>query len=123
MDRNIFQKDIEQEFSISRATVSNLVQLVEKKGYISREAISEDARLKKLVLTNKGIEAHIPDGSIEFKNVDFSYKMDSSEPVLNNINFRIESGETIGIIGGTGSFKTSLVNCRWCNCNLFLYTP
>lgn len=58
MDKDIFQKDIEQEFNISRATVSNLVQLVEKKGYIRREAISEDARLKKLVLTEKGIDSH-----------------------------------------------------------------
>lgn len=52
----------------------------------------------------------VSDGSIEFKNVDFSYKKDSAEKVLNNINLDIHSGETIGIIGGTGSAKTSLVN-------------
>ena len=52
----------------------------------------------------------VPDGSIEFRNVDFAYKKDSKEPVLKDINLNIKSGETIGIIGGTGSAKTSLVN-------------
>ena len=52
----------------------------------------------------------VADGSISFKNVDFAYKKDSAEKVLKNINLDIHSGETIGIIGGTGSAKTSLVN-------------
>lgn len=52
----------------------------------------------------------VTDGSIQFKNVNFSYKQDSAEKVLKNINLDIHSGETIGIIGGTGSAKTSLVN-------------
>lgn len=52
----------------------------------------------------------VPDGSIEFKNVDFSYKKGSARPVLQNINLKIHAGETIGIIRGTGSAKTSLVN-------------
>ena len=52
----------------------------------------------------------VPDGNIEFKNVDFAYKKESREPVLKDINLKINSGETIGIIGGTGSAKTSLVN-------------
>ena len=52
----------------------------------------------------------VKDGSVEFKNVDFSYHVDSDEPVLKKINLKIDSGETIGIIGGTGSAKTSLVN-------------
>lgn len=52
----------------------------------------------------------IPDGSVEFKNVTFSYSDTSEEPVLKNINLKIDAGETIGIIGGTGSSKTSLVN-------------
>ena len=52
----------------------------------------------------------VADGSITFKNVDFSYKKDSAEKVLKDINLEICSGETIGIIGGTGSAKTSLVN-------------
>ena len=52
----------------------------------------------------------VKDGSITFRHVDFAYKKDSAEPVLKDINLEIRSGETIGIIGGTGSAKTSLVN-------------
>ena len=52
----------------------------------------------------------VKDGRIEFKNVEFAYKKDSKEPVLTDIDLKIRSGETIGIIGGTGSAKTSLVN-------------
>lgn len=49
-------------------------------------------------------------GKIEFKNVDFAYEKGSGEPVLKNINFVINSGETIAIVGTTGSGKTTLVN-------------
>lgn len=52
----------------------------------------------------------VPNGSITFENVDFSYQHKSGELVLKNINLSIKAGETIGIIGGTGSAKTSLVN-------------
>ncbi|MBQ7431036.1 ABC transporter ATP-binding protein [Butyrivibrio sp.] len=52
----------------------------------------------------------VKDGSISFEHVDFAYKSDSKEPVLKDINIDIRSGETIGIIGGTGSAKSSLVN-------------
>ncbi len=52
----------------------------------------------------------VPDGNIVFNHVDFAYNKDSDEPVLRDINLEIKSGETIGIIGGTGSAKTSLVN-------------
>ncbi len=52
----------------------------------------------------------IPNGEIEFKNVDFSYYGDKDKAVLHDINLKIRAGETIGIIGGTGSSKTSLVN-------------
>ncbi len=52
----------------------------------------------------------VKDGSICFDHVSFSYKKDAKTPVLKNINLDIHSGETIGIIGGTGSAKSSLVN-------------
>lgn len=52
----------------------------------------------------------VPDGSIRFDDVDFRYNDTSEQPVLQDISLEIASGETIGIIGGTGSSKTSLVN-------------
>ena len=52
----------------------------------------------------------VPDGSIRFEDVDFSYRQGTGEPVLKDINLDIKSGESIGIIGGTGSAKSSLVN-------------
>ena len=52
----------------------------------------------------------VPDGSIRFEDVDFSYRPGSAEPVLKDIDLEIKSGESIGIIGGTGSAKSSLVN-------------
>lgn len=66
---------------------------------------------EKSTLTNpENPDFNVVDGSIEFKNVYFSYSSKSEKPVLNNINLSINSGETVGIIGGTGSSKTSLVN-------------
>ena len=52
----------------------------------------------------------VPDGSIDFDDVDFAYRTDSREMVLKDIDLHIRSGETIGIIGGTGSAKSSLIN-------------
>lgn len=55
-DRDIFQKDIEEAFSLSRSAVSKSITALEKSGLISREAVEHDARLRKLVLTPKAIE-------------------------------------------------------------------
>lgn len=52
-DRDIYQKDLESEFHITRSTVTNILKLMEKKGYIQRVSVEKDARLKKLVLTEK----------------------------------------------------------------------
>ena len=52
----------------------------------------------------------VPNGDIEFQHVEFAYNKESKESVLHDINLKIKAGETIGIIGGTGSAKTSLVN-------------
>lgn len=52
----------------------------------------------------------VPDGSISFKHVTFRYSDTAETPVLSDINLDIKSGETIGIIGGTGSSKSSFVN-------------
>ncbi len=66
---------------------------------------------EKATITNKdGAVKEVKDGSISFDHVDFAYNTTSEEPVLKDINLDIKSGETIGIIGGTGSAKSSLVN-------------
>lgn len=57
-DKEIFQKDIEAAFSIARSTVTGILKLMEKKGYIYRESVERDARLKRLVLTDRGRELH-----------------------------------------------------------------
>ncbi len=56
--RDVYQKDIEVEFDIRRSSVTNTLQLLEKNGYISRVSVDEDARLKKILLTDKGIGIH-----------------------------------------------------------------
>ena len=52
----------------------------------------------------------VPDGAIEFRDVNFSYYKDGTKAILHDINLKIKAGETVGILGGTGSSKTSLVN-------------
>ncbi len=55
---DVYQKDIESEFGIARSTVTNILKLMEKKGYIIRRSVDSDARLKKLELTEKGTEVN-----------------------------------------------------------------
>ena len=55
-DRNIFQKDIEAEFHLSGATVTNMLKSLEKKGYIVRTPMENDARLKRIELTQKALD-------------------------------------------------------------------
>ncbi len=56
--KEIFQRDVEAEFSIARSTATGILQLMEKKGYLYRESVERDARLKRLVLTENGIRCH-----------------------------------------------------------------
>ena len=70
------------------------------------EVLKEESTLK----NPENPDYNVENGSIEFENVSFSYNTTSEKPILNNINVSIKSGETVGIIGGTGSSKTSLVN-------------
>ncbi|MBE5960161.1 MAG: MarR family transcriptional regulator [Lachnospiraceae bacterium] len=55
---DVYQKDIEDAFEIRRSSVTSVLQLLEKKGFIKRESVSEDARLKKLTLTEQGRKMH-----------------------------------------------------------------
>ena len=54
-EHDVFQKDIEEEFRIRRSSATKLLQLMEKNGLITREAVEYDARLKKIVLTEKAV--------------------------------------------------------------------
>ncbi len=69
------------------------------------EVLSEEIDLKN---TDKPLDK-VKDGSIVFDNVSFSYAKDKDKLCLKNLNLTIKSGETVGIIGGTGSSKSSLV--------------
>lgn len=80
---------------MSRASMDRIVEVLDEKIDIEDGENAEDI---------------LPaDGSIDFDNVDFSYKNDSEVLNLENIDLHIKSGETVGIIGGTGSAKTTLV--------------
>ena len=69
-DKDIFQKDFEAEFSIRRSTASTILKTMEQNGFINRVSVESDARLKKIVLTEKAVNIH--------------------KAVLNNINKREE---------------------------------
>ena len=57
MEQDIMQRDIEKQFSIRRSTASHMLQLMEKSGYIQRVSVPDDARMKNLISTEKGLEA------------------------------------------------------------------
>lgn len=68
-----------------------------------------DDNVRESIAKNGGTAPKVSEGRIEFKNVSFRYYKNNSNNVLNNINFTIEPGQIVGIIGSTGSGKTSLV--------------
>ena len=57
-NKDIFQRDFEERFSIRRSTATNMLKLMEKNGIITRESVDYDARLKKIVLTEKAVAIH-----------------------------------------------------------------
>ena len=80
--------------TISLASARRIAEILEEKTDISNPANPKTV---------------VQDGSVNFENVDFVYASKADKKVLNNINLSILSGETVGIIGGTGSSKSSLV--------------
>ena len=56
--KEVFQRDIQEQFSIRRSTVTGILQLMEKNGFITRSSVDRDARLKRLELTPKAVELH-----------------------------------------------------------------
>lgn len=81
-ERDVFQKDIESAFQFRRSTVTGILQLMEENGLIRRESVDYDARLKKIVITEKGlcIKAHI---SEDIKNIEKKLKKGLSENEIN----------------------------------------
>lgn len=81
-NRDIFQKDIEEELDIRRSSVTSVLQLMEKNGLIERASVSEDARLKKLIITEKGAEIQkiIYDVILDFEK---SFRDELSEAEMN----------------------------------------
>ena len=57
-DKQIFQRDFEERFSIRRSTASNILKTMEQKGFIQRVSVENDARLKQIILTDKAVEIH-----------------------------------------------------------------
>lgn len=80
---------------MSKASVTRIIEVLDEKVDITDDESEKDLA--------------VADGSIVFENVCFKYSADSDNNVLDNINLEIKSGETVGIIGGTGSAKTTLV--------------
>lgn len=90
------------------------LMMITMSGVMIVMATSSFRRIKEILVEEPEIkdsqsDQEMIDASIEFKNVGFSYSKDPNKLVLSDINLKIESGETIGIIGGTGSSKTTLV--------------
>lgn len=87
---------------LSRASVSRIVEVLDEE---------EEKQEEKPEAKQEASEANAPatPGDIIFDNVSFSYAGESREPVLKNISLHIRAGETVGIIGGTGSGKSTLV--------------
>ena len=75
----------------------------------SARRITEVLNEKSTIVSKKGSLTEVKDGSIEFTNVSFKYSKSASRYALSDIDLKIESGQTIGIIGGTGSSKSTLV--------------
>lgn len=84
-DKEVYQKDIEKEFGITRSTASNIISLMEKKNLIIREKVDNDARLKKLVLTDiaKEYAKNVLDDLNEFEKI---LQKDISEEELDIFN-------------------------------------
>lgn len=76
----------------------------------SAERIAEVIEEKSDLTNCENPDFDVQSGDIDFNNVNFAYKQGSKKYVLQNINLHIKSGETVGIIGGTGSSKSSLVS-------------
>lgn len=88
--------------------ISNVFLLLTR-SLASAKRINEVLTEEPGIVSPAGASADIPDGSIDFDNVSFKYNREAEEYALSNVDLHIRSGQTVGILGGTGSAKTTLV--------------
>lgn len=94
--KDIFQRDFENHFSIRRSTATKILQLMEKNGLINRVSVENDARLKKIVLTEKAVEIHkritadIEKREKRLKNGISKEELDTFFKVANQIRTNLE---------------------------------
>ena len=89
--------------------MANIFQIFSR-AKASADRINEVLRSEDIITDGAGVSEMKEKGSIEFKNVSFAYPGSSGQNVLENISFRVEPGETLAVIGATGSGKSSLVH-------------
>jgi len=94
---------------MSLMMISNLFIFISRAG-ASVERINEILKIPEPIHKEKSYKSFSINGEIEFKNVFFSYENDMKNSFLKDISFKIEKGETVGIVGTTGSGKTTLLN-------------
>ena len=92
--------------------MSSFIVLQSSRAIASAKRINEIIDCKPDITDDEAAcpEAVVTRGEIEFKDVTFRYYKNSDEPVLNHVSFKVNAGETVGIIGSTGSGKTTLVS-------------
>ena len=86
-----------------------MIMIMVPRGVVSGRRINEILKTNSSIINPQVSQDFTEEGTIEFKNVSFSYGS-SEEAVLNNISFKVNKGETLAIIGGTGCGKSTLVN-------------
>lgn len=88
--------------------ISNVFLLLTR-SLASAKRVTEILDEQPTLSSAKGAKAEIPNGSIDFENVSFKYKEEAQEYALSGVNLHIPAGQTVGILGGTGAAKTTLV--------------
>ena len=94
---------------LSSLMMFSMVLVMLKMAMESSKRISEVLNTESTITDEKSLHKVVNSGEIEFKNVIFRYSEDAKENVINDVSFKIPSGSTVGIIGATGSGKSTLV--------------
>ena len=115
LDGSLTTGDLSMLFSYVMSILMSLMMLAMVFVMITMSAASAQRIVEVLgeksdIVSPENALTEVADGSVDFENVSFAYRQGSGKPVLQNIDLHIRSGETIGILGGTGSAKSSLVN-------------